>query len=165
MIRKMEEADANRAAEIHTFGWRIAYRHFISDELLFKKMLVGKKTERFISALKNKTEETYVYDDKTIKGFLTIGPCRDEDKKGSFELWGIYIDYFMQEQGIGSKCAAFCEAEARDRGYKEICLWCFEENAKGNKFYESRGYKRDGKRNFIEPLNAWEARYVKRIKY
>ncbi|MCL2603136.1 MAG: hypothetical protein FWD90_01500 [Defluviitaleaceae bacterium] len=29
MIRRMEEADITRVAEIHVFGWRCAYRGFI----------------------------------------------------------------------------------------------------------------------------------------
>ena len=58
-------------------------------------MGVAKSAEVFADGLCSNIFESYVYDDGLIKGFMTIGKCRDEGKADFFELWGIYIDPFM----------------------------------------------------------------------
>ena len=69
MIRAMVLSDVPRVAEIHVFGWRSAYRGFISDDFLFKKMLVSKRIDVFDNSVRNNAEENYVYDDGIIKAF------------------------------------------------------------------------------------------------
>ena len=163
MIRIMELSDIPRAAEIHVFGWRSAYKKIISDDFLFNKMLVSKRISHFDNAVRNNLGENYVFDDGIIKAVLTIGACRDTDKLDAFELWGIYVDPFMKRQGIGSEMLKFCEKKAIERGFKEIYLWVFEKNKNARNFYEKFGYSPDGKSNFIEPLVATEIRYHKNI--
>jgi GNAT superfamily N-acetyltransferase len=140
----MKLADTLRVAEIHVYGWRNAYRGIVSDDYLFNKMTVSKSADRFENAVRDNTEESYVFDDGILKAFMTIGSCRDADKTESFELWGIYVDPFMQRQGIGSQMISFCETKAIERGHKEICLWVFEKNENARAFYEKFGYLPDG---------------------
>ena len=163
MIRTMEITDLPRVAEIHVFGWRSAYRGIISDEYLFNKMLVSRRMSSFESAVKNNTEESYVYDDGMIKAFMTIGDCRDEDKPGAFELWGIYVEPFMKRQGIGSILMDYCERIAIERGFSEICLWVLEDNTEGRSFYEKLGYVPDGAKKRIDFLSVTEMRYTKKL--
>jgi len=160
----MELSDIPRKAEIHVFGWRSAYRGIVSDEHLFKNMLVSKDIERFskdenLYVIKN----SFVYDDGIIKAILTIGPCRDEDKPNSFELWGIYVDPFFQRQGVGSQMVEFCEKIAVERGFNEVCIWVLEKNTNARKFYEKLGYNPDGASKLIELLSVTEVRYIKQI--
>ena len=164
MIRKMELPDINRVAEIHVFGWRSAYRAFISDDFLFNKITVSKSMRNFENAISHNAQESYAYDDGILKAFMTIGTCRDADKTESFELWGIYVDPYMQRQGIGSKMITFCETKATERGYADICLWVFEKNQNARLFYEKFGYRPDGTRKDIEFLAATEMRYIKHFK-
>lgn len=133
----MIETDVPRVAEIHVMGWRNTYRDIIKEEILFSKMLVSKRIDYFKKALKENKEEIYVYDDGIIKAMLTIGKSRDKDKKEGFELCGIYVDPFMQGQGIGNKIIAFCEDEAKKHGHREIILWTFKENKKRVNFMRS----------------------------
>jgi len=140
MIRAIQISDAPRAAEIHVFGWRSAYRGIVSDEFLFNKMIVLERLSGFENAIRDLTEETYVYDDGIIKAILTIGICRDPDKLNSFELWGIYVEPLMKRQGIGSKMVDYCEKKAVERGFNEVCLWVFEKNADSRLFYKKLGY-------------------------
>jgi len=165
MIRKMELPDVSRVAEIHVFGWRSAFRGIISDEHLFNKMAVTRSLERFENALKDNIGETYVFDDTDgiIKAFMTICPCRDEDKVGAFELGGLYVEPLMKGQGIGSKLVEYCEKRAIERGYKEVCLWTLEKNVKSRKFYEKKGYSPEGTNQFWEPLKADLVRYCKAL--
>ena len=126
MIRPMEISDVPRVAEIHVFTWRSAYRGIISDDILFNHRSVSKSIERFSDFVRNGTHETYVFDDGIVKAFLTIGNCRDEDKTDAFELWAIYVDPFMQKQGIGTKFVNYCEEQAVKRGFDEVCIFDFE---------------------------------------
>jgi len=163
MIRPMELSDVNRAAEIHVFGWRSAYRGIVSDSFLFNEMLVSKRIGGFYNAVCNNTEESYVYDDGIIKAILTIGPCRDIDKLNSFELWGIYVDPFMKRQGIGSVLVRYCEEKAIERRFNEVCLWVLEKNASAREFYKKLGYSPDGSKKFINMLSVSEIRYTKNL--
>ena len=169
MIRPMQISDIPRVAEIHVFGWRCAYRGIVSDEHLFNTLLVSKRMERFEEHLRNIESdsyvfgESYVFDDGIIKAFLTIGPCRDEDKPEAFELGGIYVDPCMQGQGVGAALVAFCENIAAERNYSEICIWTFEKNAPARAFYEKHGYALDGVTQIVEPYRAVGVRYCKKI--
>ena len=112
MIRPMQASDIPRVAEIHVFGWRCAYRGIISDEHLFNNVLVSTRIERwmarFTTPVESDDSEKYVYDDGIIKAFLTISPCKDEDKPDAFELGAIYVDPCMQGQGVGKALVAYC---------------------------------------------------------
>ena len=166
MIRPMQLSDVPRVAEIHVFGWRCAYRGFIDDQHLFCNMLVAKRIERFTEYLNDaaNTNENYVYDDGIVKAFLTIGPSRDEDKPAAFELCGLYVDPCMKGQGIGTALAQYCEEIAAKRGYSEIFLWTFEQNAPTRAFYEKLGYVLDGATQIVEPVGAVGVRYHKYIQ-
>jgi len=160
MIRPMESADIPRAAEIHVFGWRSAYRGIVSDEFLFKDFTVAKRMEKFAEYLA-KGEETYVFDDGILKAFLTVGFSRDEDKPDSFNLSGLYVDPLMQGQGIGSILVDHFEKIAVERGFNDVYLWAFEENKSARTFYEKHGYTPDGVTKILQP-HGWKGiRYSK----
>jgi len=161
IIRPIQLSDVPRVAEIHVFGWRSAYRGIVSDEHLFKNMLVSNRIKRFENSVLNKTEEIHVYDDGIVKAWISIGTCRDEDKTAAFELGGIYVDPFMQRQGIGAKMVTYCEELAASRGYNEICLWTFEKNLSAQAFYEKMGYVQDGATKLYENFNTMGMRYTK----
>lgn len=164
MIRPMEASDIARVAEIDVFGRRCAYRGIVSDDDLFNKIIVPKRIERLTNNLDDIVNESYVYDDGIIKGFLKIGPCEDEDETGSFEIWSLYIDPFMQRQGIGSTMLDFSEITAKQRGYNKICLWTLEKNAAARAFYEKLGYAPDGAKKFLEDIEAYQVRYFKELR-
>lgn len=50
-----------------------------------------------------------------------------------------------------------------ERHINEICLWVLEKNIVVRNFYEKQGYVRDGTHKYIEPLNATEIRYTKKL--
>ena len=82
-------------------------------------MTVKNREEKFIEYLSvdEGIDETYIYEeDNIIKGFMTIGDCRDDDKDhNTFELWGIYIEPLFQRQHIGSRFVDYCISEAVKR--------------------------------------------------
>ena len=157
MIREAHINDCPRMAEIHVFGWRSAFKGFISGEYLINKMTVKTREESFRQYLLNTEvkDKTYIYEeDSIIKGFLTIGDCRDDDKnEETFELMGIYVEPLFQRQKIGTKLTDYCIEEARKQNKKEITLWVFEKNEDSIRFYEEMGFKIDGKVKMMERYN------------
>ena len=51
MIRLVKLEDSSRMAEINVFGWRCAYKNFISLEYLFKDFSVKSREKKFIEIL------------------------------------------------------------------------------------------------------------------
>ena len=167
MIRKATTNDCPRIAEIHVFSWRYAYKDFISMEFLINKMTVQRREKVFLELIsgQNGNDETYVFEENNIiKGFMTIGNCRDDDKgKETFELEGIYIDPLFQRQKIGSKLVNLCIEEALKQEKSEITLWVFEKNINSIKFYEKTGFKMDGKIKLMELFNENAIRMCRKL--
>jgi len=165
MIRKADISDCSRLAEIHVFGWRCAYKDFIPLSYLFCTMSVKKHYEMFLGFLnaENRTDETYVFEERNIiKGFMTLGNCRDDDKdESTFELQGIYVDPMFQRQKIGTIFVDFYIDEAIKRGKKEITLWVFDKNIESRLFYQKMGFIEDGKSKTIESVNEIAIRMCK----
>jgi len=164
MIRRAVIDDAERIAEIHIFGWRSAYRGIVSDAYLFGKTSVAGRIAGVRKAIDEGLEETYVFEeDGILKAFMTIGNARNADKSDAFELWGLYVEPLFKGQGVGTQMVAFCEQCARERGFTEIILWVFKDNAKSRRFYEKMGYAPDGKEETIARFNAVQVRYCKKL--
>ena len=159
MIRPLEKSDVPRMAEIHVFGQRTAYRGVVSDEFLFGEMTVEKRIKYFAET----TAEVYVFDDGIIKGFITLGPCKDEGNEDSLELYRIFVDPLMSGGGIGGKLAAHFEEIAVKRGHNKICLWVLEGNTKARIFYEKLGYVPDGAKRISGYFAVPEMRYAKEV--
>jgi len=103
MVRVASIDDGIRISEIHIFAWRYAYHGFVENKLLFNNYNVITRLKSFEEHI-SRGEEYYVYEeDGIVKGFMTIGSCRDEDKRDAFELWRIYIDPIFIGMGIGSQ--------------------------------------------------------------
>lgn len=165
VIRNAKESDSSRIAEIHIFGWRNAYRDIIDEKYLYNKMSVFNRVNQFIDSKEFEDPNLFVFEeDEIIKGFMKIGECRNDDKKDSFELWGLYIEPLMQRKGIGTKLTDYCERIALEHGYSENVLWVLKENHSARKFYETQGYVPDGKEEYMENIKTVELRYVKQLK-
>jgi len=133
-------------------------------DFLYNKMTVKNREEKFIEYLNvdERTDETYVYEeDNIIKGFMTIGDCRDDDKdRNTFELYGIYIDPLFQRQHIGTRLVEYCIQEAIKENKTEIVLWVFEKNKDSIEFYNKMGFSPDGKTKIYETFNERAIRFI-----
>ena len=67
-----------------------------------------------------------VYDDGIVKGLIHI------EKKEIVEL---YVDYFFQGQGIGSRLIEYAK-----ENYSINFLWAIEKNTDAIRFYEAHGF-------------------------
>lgn len=136
MIRKAEKKDLSRIAEILVFVKRMKYRSIFHDDgYSFGNLQVISVAEEYSAP--SILDNIWVYEEKGIvKGLTHI-----EDK----EIIELYVDYFFQGQGIGSKLIEFAIKE-----HDVEFLWTLEKNQDAIAFYEAHGFKKTGDRQLEE---------------
>ena len=140
MIRNAEPKDLSRIAEILVFTKRIKYRSiFHNDEYSFNELQVIKVADEFKNP--ELLDEVWVYDDGIVKGMIHL-----EEK----EIIELYVDYFFWKEGIGSKLLEF----AREK-FDAKFVWTLEKNEDAIRFYESHGFKLNGKKQLEEGTSEY----------
>ena len=126
MIRKAVDQDVSRIAEILVFVKRINYRPIFQDDgFSFGVLQVLPVAAEY--SQKEILDHIWVYDDHGIvKGLIHI-----EGK----EIKELYVDYFFQNQGIGSELIEFARKK-----YDAAFLWALEKNTDAIRFYEAHGF-------------------------
>lgn len=145
MLRKAIMQDVSRIAEIIVFGKRVAYRPiFNNDFVSFNELQVINLIEEYRN---NPTviDNMLVYDDGIIKG--VINRVFEDD---TVEICEFYVEPFFRGKGIGKELIQQVILEARMSKKNKIFLWVIEDNLSARKFYESNGFKANGKTCLIE---------------
>ena len=84
-------------------------------------------------------------DDGELLGFTVCGECRDADADERVgEVRTLFVAPAAWRRGVGSALMAAALDDLRARGYAEATVWSFDANERANRFYESRGFARDG---------------------
>ena len=124
-IRKADKSDIFRIAEILVFNYRLNfYPVFKNDEYYFDEMQVNNIADEINSS--DFLDNTYVYDDGVIKGFIKV--IGNEIEK-------LFVEPVLQGQGIGRKLLDFAVYNHdADR------LWALEKNERAIKFYQRNGF-------------------------
>ena len=126
-IRQANLADAARLAEIEIFNYRLNfYPIFKNDWFYFEEKQVLKGMQRYETE-EGLLENTYVYDDGVVKGFIQL----DGNKVAK-----LFVEPVLQGNGIGAKLLNFVIKE------KNVThLWALEKNVKAIRFYERHGFR------------------------
>ena len=133
MIRQATVNDLSRIAEILVFVKRIKFRPiFQDDDFSFNELQVLTEAKKYKKFLKH----IYVYDDGIVKGLIHI----EKD-----EIVELYVDYFFQDQGIGSKLIEYAK-----ENFPVTFLWAIEKNTDASRFYEAHGFYLSDTRKFEE---------------
>lgn len=126
-IRQANLEDAARLAEIEIFNYRLNfYPIFKNDWFYFEEKQVPKGMQRYQEE-KNLLENTFVYDDGVVKGFIQM----DGSKVAK-----LFVEPVLQGNGIGAKLLEFAVAEKQADH-----LWALEKNVKAIRFYECHGFR------------------------
>jgi L-amino acid N-acyltransferase YncA len=147
-IRKAEIKDASGIAKVHTETWQSHYRGQIPDEFL-DGLSVEKRAEGWEKNLSDPKTKTAVFvaeSDNEIVGFCCVGPSREGEVADVVgELYAIYVESSKQGQGIGSALVQAGLEYLKNEGFKKATLWVLKTNTLSICFYESKGWKADGK--------------------
>lgn len=134
-IRKATAGDLSRIAEILVFVKRIKFRPiFQDDDYSFGELQVIPVAEKY--AAPEILNNMLVYDDGIVKGLIHID---------GEEIVELYVDYFFQDQGIGSALIEYAKAH-----YPVNFLWAIEKNTDAIRFYEAHGFHLTETRKFEE---------------
>ena len=129
MIRKAEQKDLARIAEIQIFNYRLYfYPIFRSDEYYFDELQVPSLMKHYEEEL----DSLYVYDDGVVKGFIKL--------EGTY-IARLYVEPVLQNCAIGSELLEYAVKEHRSDH-----LWALEKNVKAIRFYERHGFFPTGER-------------------
>lgn len=126
-IRQANLADAARLAEIEIFNYRLNfYPIFKNDWFYFEEKQVLKEMQRYETE-EGLLENTYVYDDGVVKGFIQLDGTK---------VAKLFVEPVLQGNGIGAKLLNFAIKE------KNVThLWALEKNGKAIRFYERHGFR------------------------
>ena len=129
MIRKANDKDLARIAEILIFNYRLYfYPIFQSDEYYFDELQVPSLMKEFESQI----DSLYVYDDGVVKGFIKI--------EGTY-IARLFVEPVLQNASIGSKLLEYAVKE-----HNADHLWALEKNTRAVRFYERHGFIATGEK-------------------
>lgn len=126
MIRQATIRDVSRIAEILVFVKRMKFRPiFQDDEYSFNELQVLTVAKQY--SAEEILNHIWVYDDGIVKGLIHIA---------NNEIAELYVDYFFQNQGIGSQLIEFAKTHFPVR-----FLWAIEKNTDALRFYRRHGFQ------------------------
>lgn len=136
-IRESTNSDSVQIADIQIKSWQFSYKGIISDNYLYKGLLLDVK-----SRLTNNNKSQYIR--KTflaetgneLLGFVTVGQSRDTSYSDYCEVYAIYLDPGYIHKGIGKKLFKKAFEYAVDGGYTRLFVKALEMNKLGRCFYE-----------------------------
>ncbi|MEM7019803.1 MAG: GNAT family N-acetyltransferase [Pseudomonadota bacterium] len=166
MLRNAITEDAQRIAEIHIRTWQVAYAGIMPGEHL-ASLSIETRTENWRKMLSQSPNNTLVAEENdTITGWISYGPCRDEDDADKGEVYAIYILPEYWGQGYGEALLTQAETNLQRLGYQVVTLWVLEDNHRARRFYENRGYQPDGKtqEDHQDNVTLLELRYASASK-
>ena len=163
MIRPLTEKDYDIVIDIININWKKTYSNYVSP-LLLNEDGCKKRADELRHDFQSKLLSEYVWEEQgQVLALLSIGDTADTDKKGTFEIWRVYVKPEAQGRNIGSQCLAFAEQKAKKRGYQEIIIWAFQENTKAILFYQKHGYVIDKSEYLGEPYLTVGTRLIKKV--
>ena len=125
-IRQATLADTARVAEIEIFNYRLNfYPIFLCDEFYFGDKQVPKEMKRYETE-EGLLQNTYVYDDGVVKGFIQLDGTK---------VAKLFVEPVLQGNGIGAKLLEFAVTEKQANH-----LWALEKNVKAIRLYERNGF-------------------------
>ncbi len=147
-VRAATLSDTPRIAEIHVRTWQAAYRGIVPDAYL-DALSVADREAAWRKSLEAGGQCTLVAEDEgQIVGWLSCGPSRDVDASPrTGEVYGLYVDPARWRCGAGHWLWERAGEHLRGLGCQRVTLWVLQENAAAQRFDESAGFHRDGRRS------------------
>ncbi len=140
-IKKAPPSDANTITKIHIASWQGAYRGIIPDNILDNISFHIRET-MWREGLEQGWNCFLFEEMGEVLGFVSYCPSRDADADPHFtaEIAAIHIHPDHWRKGFGRLLYEKILAEAKQAQFKELTLWCLEENYRARKFYENLGF-------------------------
>jgi len=132
LIRPATDRDICRLCEIEIFNYRLNfYPIFKNDDFYFQELQVSTLMEGYLKDIMH-LENTFVYDDGVIKGFIRV-----EGK----QIVKLFVEPVLHSQGIGSALLSFALTNT-----EASFLWALEKNFRAIAFYQNHGFRKTEER-------------------
>jgi ribosomal protein S18 acetylase RimI-like enzyme len=158
IIRSPSPEDASDIARVHVDAWRETYNGILPTEVL-EGLSYERREQHWHEVLSDPSSNTilYVLDrvGEGIKGFVAVGPERDQVKGYDGELYAIYLLKEVQGQGHGRRLFERGIEALRQKGFQSMVLWVLKDNPSRG-FYEHLGGVVVGEK----PIEIGEREYV-----
>lgn len=143
-IRVAEPSDAHAIALVQVAGWHAAYRGLMPDAVLdaFTVSVRDAKWQQNLAEENKGLRITVLLRDGRVVAFASSGPCREEPGVG--ELWALYAAPDAWGTGAGRALLDDALQHLAANGYATATLRVLAGNARGVRFYERAGFRRDG---------------------
>jgi ribosomal protein S18 acetylase RimI-like enzyme len=157
VIRPGTPDDAEAVARVHVETWQAAYAHALP-----RVQLMAQAPQDRVEMWR-RWPPLVAEVDGEITGFVSVGPCRDDEKLG--ELYAIYVHPRHWDTGVGRSLMEAGETRLRELGYDEAILWVLDDNPRARRFYEIAGWSLDGgaREDELFGFKLAEVRYRKQL--
>lgn len=154
-LRDATPEDALAVAGVHVRSWQGAYRGLIADEFLDCLRPEDRAGRYTLGDPDPAAPHTVVAEaGGEIWGFVTTGPCRDDDAGGAAELYALYVDPPRWRTGTGRLLLETATERMRADGFEQAVLWVLRGNEAAERFYAAAGWRRDGAEREEQPYGV-----------
>lgn len=167
LLRAAVPGDEGEVSRVRARSWQIGYLGLLPEEYLAGLLPADRAARyRFGDLHRLRAATVVAVEQEAIRGFATIGPCRDADRHASGELYAIYVDPDAWGRGIGRALLN----DARDRlsvkGFHHAVLWVLAGNDRAERFYRLDGWRPDRAPRFAEVhgITVDELRYHRALQ-
>lgn len=162
IIRPATLEDAADIAAVHLASWRGAYAGLISDAYL-DSLDLTQRTEQWQRQLTTPSTRTWVAErEDRVCGFVSTGPCRDEDAALSAqEIYAIYLEPSAWGSGIARELLRTVLGEVPPS--TRLSLWVLADNERARHFYRRHGFVVDGVER-VEEIGGKDYREVRYVR-
>src|SRR6476646_6071331 len=136
--------DCLSIARIHIASWRSAYAALFPAEYL-ASLSVPEREEKWRAILEAGASRTLVArrEGQTV-GFISFGRCRDpEADPARGEISALYVAPDAWSTGAGWRLWEAARVHMLHAGFADVSLWVLSGNARGLRFYETVGFRRE----------------------
>jgi ribosomal protein S18 acetylase RimI-like enzyme len=143
-ITAADREDCRALAVIHVESWQAAYASLLPAGYL-ASLSVADREESWTSILEVSASRTFIAKrDGRAVGFVTFGRCRDEGAGAqSGEVWALYVAPQAWASGVGWALWEAARVLMLHQGFTQVSLWVLSGNARGLRFYQSIGFRRE----------------------
>ena len=149
-VRKAHVSDAEGIAKVHVYTWQNAYLGLIPDSIL-QGLSVELRTSNWIRNIENPSPKSHTFIAEMngeIVGFVGLGANREKDLENEGEIYAIYVNPQFQGRGAGAVLMQTGLETLRSEGFAEAVLWVLARNLPARAWYESNGWRSEGKTKF-----------------
>ncbi|CAM4221095.1 putative acetyltransferase [Mycobacterium basiliense] len=146
-IRQAEPADYEDVARMHYPSWRLSYRGIMTPEMLDLFDWQRWIDEEYPRRLSRPGWAMWLAESGDhIVGMSIFGP--EDDHPDRLEIDSLYVAAEKPRRGIGS---LLLDHALGTEPANDAVLWCAEKNYRARRFYQKKGFQRDG-RSFVWTL-------------